>query len=102
MDNSETDVTIADTCEQNVRLKKGRIPVGKSLFPWKSKHGPDLKKGLIKVIYLHGMHLGKGADRLPKMKNLTISGNITARGLNDLCRCSDPSSSRSTSQNHVR
>ena len=61
---------IADTCEQNAGLKKGRIPVGKPLFPWKSKHGPDLKKGLIKVIYLHGMHLEKGADRLP------ISGNL--------------------------
>jgi len=50
--------------------KKNRGASGKSLFPWKSKHGPELKKTLLKIIYLHGMHLSKGSDRLPKIKKL--------------------------------
>ena len=49
---------------------KSRVTSGKTLFPWKTKNGPELKKGLIKVIYLHGMHLSKGNDRLPKIKKL--------------------------------
>ena len=70
MDNSANDAINTDTSDQTLRLKKGRIAAGKTLFPWKSKHGPELKKGLIKVIYLHGMHLAKGSDRLPKIKKL--------------------------------
>ena len=48
---------------------KSRGSYGKTLFPWKSKNGRELKKGLIQVIYLHGMHLCKGS-RLPNIKTL--------------------------------
>jgi len=70
MDNATSDCIVSEQTGQITTSKKGRVSAGKPLFPWKSRYGPDLKLGLVKVIYLYGMHLSKGSDRLPKIKKL--------------------------------
>jgi len=67
-DDDDLHLNVAEQSEQNVISKKKRGTLGKMLFPWKTKYGPELKKGLLKVIYLHGMHLSKGCDKLTRFK----------------------------------
>jgi len=63
-DDDDLQLNVAEQFEHNVIPKKKRGTLGKMLFPWKTKYGPELKKSLLKVIYLHGMHLPKGCDKL--------------------------------------
>jgi len=84
--NGDLTVTIMDELSVNgldesnkiVKSKKKRGVLGKILFPWKTRYGPELKKGLIKVVYLYGMHLRKGCDRLTTIKNKNDKWNYIA------------------------
>jgi len=70
MDITTIDDNESDESNDVILQRKGRTATGKSLFPWKSRHGPELKRALIKLVYLHGMHLPKGSDRLPNIKKV--------------------------------
>jgi len=77
-DDDDVVLHVPDHLEINEIQKKKRGTLGKTLFPWKTKLGPELKKTLVKVIYLHGMHLPKGSDKLTKFKSNNVKWKFIA------------------------
>lgn len=62
----------------DIRKKNRRSGSGKPLFPWKTRYGPDLKRGLIKLIYFYGIYKKKGSDKLPHIRKKTDKWNFIA------------------------